>query len=160
MNDKDVLQALATVFTELLDGSKAKECWVLNPQDPGLMKTLDNLPAAQASAVPVQGGASVAAHADHLRYGLGLLNRWTQGERPFADADYSASWERITVSETEWAARREALRAEASRWRDAITNPRELTEFEMTGMIASVVHLAYHFGAMRQIDRSMRGPSA
>lgn len=160
MKDKEVLQALATVLTELLDGSKTKESWVLNPQDPGLMKSLDKMPATQASAVPVQGGASIAAHVDHLRYGLGSLNRWTQGEQPFADADYSASWERITVSESEWAERREALRAEASRWRDAMTNPREMTEFELTGVVASVVHLAYHFGAMRQIDRSMRGPSA
>ena len=30
----------------------------------------------------------------------------------------------------------------------------------VAGMIAGVVHLAYHMGAIRQIDRSIRGPSA
>jgi hypothetical protein len=45
--------------------------------------------AEEASAVPSGGGASIAAHVDHLRYGLELLNRWTRGEKPFADADHS-----------------------------------------------------------------------
>jgi hypothetical protein len=31
---------------------------------------------------------------------------------------------------------------------------------ELNGVIASVAHLAYHLGAIRQIDRAIRGPSA
>jgi hypothetical protein len=31
---------------------------------------------------------------------------------------------------------------------------------ELTGMVSSVVHLAYHLGAIRQMDRRIRGPSA
>lgn len=30
----------------------------------------------------------------------------------------------------------------------------------LTGAFGFVAHLAYHFGAIRQIDRSVRGPSA
>ena len=37
--------------------------------DPGLLRSLDKLTAADASAA-VQGGATVAAHVNHLRYGL------------------------------------------------------------------------------------------
>jgi hypothetical protein len=33
-------------------------------------------------------------------------------------------------------------------------------EIEMNGIVASAAHLAYHLGAIRQIDRSTRGPSA
>jgi hypothetical protein len=29
---------------------------------------------------------------------------------------------------------------------------------EMSGMIASIAHLAYHVGAIRQIDKGARGP--
>jgi len=29
---------------------------------------------------------------------------------------------------------------------------------ELTGMIASIAHLAYHLGAIRQITRDARGP--
>jgi hypothetical protein len=29
---------------------------------------------------------------------------------------------------------------------------------ELTGMIASIAHLAYHLGAIRQISKAVRGP--
>ncbi|MCA1586620.1 MAG: DinB family protein [Acidobacteria bacterium] len=151
---------LLKLFNELVDGSAEQAAWVLNPLDPGLMRSLETLSAAQASAVPPGGGASIAAHVDHLRYGLELLNRWSRGEEPFAEADYSASWHLITVSEAEWASRRHALAREAYAWRDALSQPRELDATELAGVVASIVHLAYHLGAMRQIDRAMRGPAA
>jgi len=34
----------------------------------------------------------------------------------------------------------------------------DATFAELTGVLASVAHLAYHLGAIRQIDRSTRGP--
>jgi hypothetical protein len=160
MSEPDFVCALLNVLNELLDGSAPEGGWVLNPQDQGILRSLDRLSAEQASAVPPGGGASIAAHVDHLCYGLELLNRWSRGEQPFADADYSASWTRIIVSETEWGARRQALRQAAETWREAVRRPRELSTFELTGVVASIAHLAYHLGAIRQIDRSMRGPSA
>jgi hypothetical protein len=159
MEEKDFLRALATVFKELVDGAGEKQSWVLNPKDPGLLNSLDKLSAEAASTIPATGGPSIAAHADHLRYGLELIHRWTNGEQPFADADYGPSWKRLSVSDAEWADRRRALRDDAHYWRDNITADRELNQIELTGVIGSVVHLAYHLGAMRQIDRSMRGPS-
>ena len=156
----DIFPVLATLLNELIDGSAPEATWVLNPQDPGLLKSLDRLSAREASEVASGGGASIAAHVDHLRYGLSLMNRWSKGEHPFADANYRASWDRLTVTDAEWASRREALRAEVYAWREVVKGPREVTVFEMTGMVASVVHLAYHLGAIRQINRSARGPSA
>jgi len=35
---------------------------------------------------------SIAAHVDHVRYGLSLMNGWSEGHNPFKDADWSASW--------------------------------------------------------------------
>ncbi|MGI9070790.1 MAG: hypothetical protein ACR2JB_05530 [Bryobacteraceae bacterium] len=72
---------------------------------PGLISSLHEVSAEKASAVPSGGGASIAAHVDHLRYGLELLNRWSPGEKPFADADYSGSWALGAVSEGEWTSR-------------------------------------------------------
>jgi hypothetical protein len=97
---------------------------------------------------------------DHLRYGFELLNRWSRGENPFADADYSASWRRGTVSSDEWIARRAALAVEIAEWERALAGPQELGEMELTGILASVAHLAYHLGAIRQIDRALQGPRA
>jgi len=41
-----------------------------------------------------------------------------------------------------------------------LRTPREYTEIELTGLIATVGHLAYHVGAIRQIERATRGPLA
>ncbi|MGH7699885.1 MAG: hypothetical protein ACREMJ_05120 [Gemmatimonadales bacterium] len=153
-------QALSTVLRELLDGAATKACWVLNPEDPGLLRSLERLSAAAASTIPPAGGASIAAHVDHLRYGLHLLNRWSGGEDPFTDADCSASWRRLNVSDHEWRALRDDLHAEARTWLEVVGEARELSDVELTGVVASVAHLAYHLGAIRQIDRTIRGPSA
>jgi len=152
--------ALSILLRELIDGSATDAAWILNPADPGLLGSLEKLSAAGASAVPTNGGSSIAAHVDHLRYGLQLLNRWSKGEDPFADADYSASWRRPAVSEADWTALREELRAEARKWCEAVQRPRDLGDVELSGVLASVAHLAYHLGAIRQIDRSTRGPVA
>lgn len=162
MSDLDqVRRACAGLFAELIDGPPANWAFVLNPGDRGLLRSLDTLSAAEAFATPAHGGGSVAAHVDHLCYGIGLLNRWRNGEEhPFADADYGASWQRGTVSDDEWAARRAALAHEASAWKTALLKPRVLSDVEMNGVISSVVHLAYHVGAIRQIARALRGPGA
>jgi hypothetical protein len=160
MAEIDVIRPLLNILNELIDGSSPGAAWVLNPEDPGLLNSLDKLSAEEASAIPSGGGSSIAAHVDHLRYGFQLLNLWNEGEEPFANADYSASWDRTAVSDAEWASRRGALRREAYAWRGAIKRPRDLSNFELIGVVASVVHLAYHLGAIRQMDRSTRGPAA
>ena len=153
-------QAVAALLRELVDGPPSDAAFILNPHDPGLLRSLDKLSASRASAVSPTTGSSIAAHVDHLRYGLEVMNRWSRGENPFADADYSASWRRPPVSEQEWATLRERLRDEARRWIDAIQQPREMNDIELTGIIGSIAHLAYHLGAIRQIDASTRGPLA
>jgi hypothetical protein len=153
--------ALVALLNELADGPAAEAAFVLNSGDRGLLRSLDTLSAAEASAT-AGGESTIAAHVDHLRYGFHLMNRWSRGESPFADADYSASWRRTVVTEDEWKRLRASLRAEIEQWRAAIPESRErkLTEEEVTGMVSSVVHLAYHVGAMRQMNRALRGPKA
>lgn len=152
--------AVSILLAELIDGSARDAAWVLNREDPGLLRSLDKLPAAAASVAGPGGGPSIAAHVDHLRYGLELLNRWSRGEEPFENADYGASWRRLVVSDREWAKLREQLGAEAHGWLATVRQPRELSDTELTGILAGVAHLAYHLGAIRQIDRSTRGPLA
>ena len=152
--------SLALLFGELIDGPP-QAGFMLNTGDPGLLRLLDGLSAAAASARAPAGGASVAAHVDHVRYGLELMNRWAAGEaNPWGTADWTASWRRTTVDDAQWAALREQLRDEATRWRRALETPRALSDPELQGVIASIAHLAYHLGAMRQIAPSLQGPKA
>ena len=38
--------------------------------------------------------------------------------------------------------------------------PRKISESELNSVVGRIGHLAYHVGAIRQIDLSARGPSA
>ena len=154
-------RSLETLFRELIDGPDAAAAWMLNSGDIGLLRSLDKLTAEAASSAPVVGAASIAAHVDHVRYGLSLMNRWSQGERdPWSTAEWTASWRRSTVNDQEWSTLRQALATEARTWLETLRSPRDYDEMELNGVIASVAHLSYHFGAIRQIDRSIRGPLA
>jgi len=155
-------QALPTIFRELVHGSSEPNArtYVLNQGDPGLLASLERLSAAAASEAHAD-GSSIAAHVDHLRYGLSLLNRWGDGNPPpWPDMDWTASWRRNVVSEEGWRSLRDELRHEASRWAVALETKREVSAVEAGWMSGSVAHLAYHFGAIRQIDRATRGPTA
>ena len=131
---------------------------MLNTGDGGLLRSLDKLSAGEASEA-VHGGATIAAHAQHVRYGLSLMNHWASaGGNPFADAKWDEAWKISTVGEKEWREIRDGLRDEARRWIDVLKTPREVADVELTGLVASVAHLAYHLGAIRQIHKSIRGP--
>lgn len=156
---EQVQQAIAVLLRELLDGAAPDAAWILNRSDRGLLASVDALSAEAASARP-GGRSSIAAHVDHLRYGFELLHRWSRGEDPFADADYSASWRRQQVSDTEWRDRRAALAQHARAWQGALAQPRQWNAETLTGAISSIAHLAYHVGAIRQIDAVTSGPPA
>lgn len=161
MNTRDLIDVLTTLLSELVHGSPDPNArtFILNRGDAGLLRSLDKLPAAAASKA--LSGGSVAAHVDHLRYGLSRVNQWLCGDAaPSARADWTMSWRKSSVSEAEWRALRDELRREADAWRDALRTPRNLNDVEAGWIIGSIAHLAYHIGAIRQIDRSTRGPTA
>lgn len=151
--------ALVQLWTELVDGTNGHaEAFVLNSGDVGLRRSLDKLSAADASH-SLHDGATIAAHVQHVRYGLSLMNRWaSEGGNPFADAKWDEAWKTSRVDESAWQEIRRGLGEEARRWTATLSAAREVNEIELTGMIGSVAHLAYHLGAIRQIDKQTRGP--
>lgn len=155
----DTRTSLTTLFSELVDGAPTGGgAFVLNSGDAGLLRSLDKLSAADASR-SVHDGATIAAHARHLRYGLSLMNRWaSEGGDPFADAKWDEAWKTSLVDDEEWDEIRAGLRDEAHRWLRALGSPRNVSRVELSGMIGSIAHLAYHLGAMRQIATNARGP--
>jgi hypothetical protein len=159
MNTGSITESLTTLFAELIDGANAPGgAFILNSGDAGLLRSLDNLAAAEASR-SLDGGATIAAHAQHLRYGLSLMNRWaTEGGDPFSDAKWSEAWKTTTVNDAEWAEIRNGLRDQTHRWLRALGSPREVKNVELSGIVGSIAHLAYHLGAIRQIASGARGP--
>lgn len=160
MNTREIAPSLDTLYRELVDGTPPRgECFVLNSGDVGLLRSLDAL-SAEAASRPTATGSTIATHVEHLRYGLSLLNAWSGGKNPWDDADFSAAWRTPTVSDAEWATLRARLGDEARRWGAALRAERDVNAYELNGLLGSIIHLAYHLGAIRQIDRATRGPIA
>lgn len=159
MDTTESSRTLAHLFAELVDGVTSKHGgFMLNTGDAGLLASLDGLSPNGASR-STEGGATIAAHAQHVRYGLSLMNRWAaEGGNPFADAKWDEAWTIAGVDATQWDEIRTGLRHETERWLDVLKTPREVAGIEFTGMVSSIAHLAYHLGAIRQIDKTARGP--
>src|SRR5438105_9978762 len=158
MNPTDsVLQrALSNMLTEIFDGPPGKEAFVLNPGDPGLLRQLDALDAKAASQRPMPGKTTIASHADHLHFGLGILNRWAEGDpNAFTGADWNASWKRTTVNDEQWRTLRDGLRREAEKWRKMIASRTSWDDMAAGAALSTAAHPAYHFGAIRQIVAAM-----
>jgi hypothetical protein len=159
MDSRTVASALTNLFSELVDGVRVPgNAFVLNSGDIGLLRSLGQLSARDASQ-SVNGGATIAAHAQHLRYGLSLMNRWVrEGDDPFSDAKWDEAWKLSTVDDAAWNEIRAGLRHETNQWLAALASPREMTVASVSAMVGSIAHLAYHVGAIRQIDKTARGP--
>lgn len=159
MNTATISPALAVLFSELVNGAApGGNAFILNSGDVGLMRSLDKLSATDASK-SVNDGATIAAHAQHLRYGLSLMNRWvTEGGNPFANATWDEAWKTKGVDAAQWEEIRSGLNNEVQRWLRALEAPREVGDAGLKGIIGSIAHLGYHLGAIRQIDKGTRGP--
>jgi len=154
MNAADTLfqGALSKLLKEIFEGPPGEEAYLLNPGDPGLLRQLDSTDALAASTRDVPGKTTIAAHVDHVHYGLCLLNRWAQGElNPWAGADWNASWQRSAVTDAQWKTLRDALRHEFEAWRDVVATRTDWDDVAASGALASAAHAAYHLGAIRQI---------
>jgi hypothetical protein len=159
MRTDESSRTLTHLFAELVNGvTSSQGGFMLNTGDIGLHASLAKLSADDASH-SANGGATIAAHAQHLRYGLSLMNRWaTEGGNPFADAKWDEAWKISRVDAGQWDEIRGGLRDETNRWLDALKTPREVNGVEFSGLVSSIGHLAYHLGAIRQINKSARGP--
>src|ERR1043165_10256852 len=103
MQTKELGPVLARLFSELVDGAATDGgAVILNSGDVGLLQSLDKSSAADASRA-VNDGATIAAHAQHLRYGLSLMNQWaSEVGYPFADATWDKAWATRDVDAPAW----------------------------------------------------------
>jgi hypothetical protein len=145
-------RAVSKLLIEIFDGPPGTEAYILNPGDSGLHRQLEKISAATASQHAIPGKPSIAAHVDHVHFGMSLLTRWISGEEnPWADADWNGAWKRNTVTDQQWQALRDNLRKEASTWQRAVLLRTEWDDITAAGALSTIAHTAYHLGAIRQI---------
>ena len=157
------MQPYLTACLDLLDESligpaDPQHTWVVsNEPASGLVGTLDTLSAEQASRAPTPSGRTAAAHAQHELFALDLARRRLEGEDPAAAtaADWDASWGSGVVTEPMWANLRAELRRAGSELRKTIESKASWSDMDIKGLAATLGHLTYHLGAVRQIARAI-----
>jgi hypothetical protein len=154
MQQGDWVAAAVELMKEVYDGPvDPKNTWFVdNEPRAGILGTLAQVTAAQASARPSVGRSTLAGHASHLRYSLHSANAYAR-DIPLS-SHWNASWDLQEVNEEQWADLRADLRTQ---FNDVMLNlqtaPLEDQEV-ITGYLSLVGHAAYHLGAIRTLAAS------
>jgi len=147
-------RTLEGLYRELLEGMPTGEpTWVTTGgPEGGLYSAVADLDAEQASRE--LDGTTVAAHAEHVRWALQLVNDYFEGVEP--TSNWSESWKVSTVDEREWAELQAALRDAGARLLENLATRQRWNEgMSMQGALASYGHTAYHVGAVRQLRKRL-----
>ncbi|HEX7001986.1 MAG TPA: DinB family protein [Trueperaceae bacterium] len=143
-------------YRELLEGMPDSDpTWVTSGgREGGVYGTLGDLTAEEASRVVA--GTTIAAHAEHLRWAIDMVNAYFAGKEP--PSDWSESWLVKRVDETAWVALNQAIRRAGDTLLAALPVHHSWHEgFAVNGALASYGHAAYHLGALRQLKKVVRG---
>jgi hypothetical protein len=127
---------------------------VLDP-DTGWAQTLAILTADEASRPVVPCGTTVAGQTAHAAYYLELLEDVILNRHP--QADWPGSFAPSVVDEAAWAAQQARLFAVADRVAALMRGNPAWPEPHVRSALGSLVHLAYHLGAVRQMARVVAG---
>ena len=143
----DALTQILGVLAEAFEGPRDRWSYFTDTaRDSGLFGSLAKLDAAAASRVI--GRTSIAAHVNHLIFGLHASARWVEGDR--TTHSWTESWSVSQVDETAWKHMREQLRAAYTDMNRVIRLFATANEEAMGGVLGALAHAAYHLGAIRQ----------
>jgi hypothetical protein len=138
-------EVIHALLTEAYEGSS--QVW-FSDRNTGLFSSLQGLNAEQVSK-------GIAAHTEHLRWSLSMVNAMMRGERPAMD--WAQSWTVKTVSEPEWKTLLEQLHTEYQTLQTNMPpNPDLNDRMFVTSGVALVAHAAYHLGAIRQMITTLQ----
>ncbi len=141
------IEALNAVLLENFDealNAQAGEGWF-----DGLNPTLAQIDAATASKLSAPGRSSIAAHCEHLRYVLEVVNAWVKLEKP--QPDWSLAWKTSSVDAAQWEALKAGIQTECETLKTLIVGSSEWNPKLLNLLLSNTSHLTYHVGAIRQI---------
>lgn len=146
IEQRHLVDSLNYLFKETFEGSPPKGSIYLD-RGIGVFNTIAKLDSGLVSKEIA--GSTIAAHTDHLRYYLQVLNNFLNGI--VQTADWNESWKKKTISEDDWAKLKTDL---AETYKIVLITFESIDKWEqdeISEAMAIVVHTAYHLGAIRQI---------
>ncbi|MCC6905752.1 MAG: hypothetical protein IT326_07925 [Anaerolineae bacterium] len=151
MSDAAVSDRFRAALLALLDETFEQVHGIYLDRGTSLFETLSAIPAKTASETVPGRCASIAAHVEHMRFYLDVLEEYMLGRNP-GKVDWQAIWNTVeAVNPEEWQASQERLRAAYRRVRTQIENIADWSgENTINGALGIVVHTAYHLGEIRR----------
>lgn len=151
INQADFTTALSILFKETFEGMPTAEEQVYLAHDTGIFATLGKLTAEQASTEV--NGVTIAAHSEHARFYIELLDNYLS--RDMRVVDFKQSWRITSVGENDW----DDLRENMSKFYRKTTETLEKNDVwgldTITVAMGIVAHTAYHLGAIRQMVKAV-----
>jgi hypothetical protein len=120
----------------------------------GFFAVLAGLNAAQASDSTVL-GSSIVSHTAHTAFHIEATLRSAAGDR--SPNDWQASFLPRVVSDADWIVQQQRLQGAYSSIVGLAHSTAIWDEHSAVGMMATLAHVSYHLGAVRQILKLARG---
>lgn len=146
-------QSYLEVLDELVIGKTEEFTWVVD-REPGhgIIRTIEQLSAEEASFPITEGGSTVAAHTEHVRWSLQLALAFLKNEKPVPN--WNESWRIKNVDENQWKKLQKDLKDVYTAIRASVEKRDDWSDPRMEkGTLAMLPHMSYHLGAIRQMVR-------
>lgn len=157
MSDQIAIELFKKELFECLDETFEQVHGIYLDKGTSLFETLESVSAEDASRSIAEGGAPIAAHVEHVRFYMDVLNNMMQKEE-VAKVDWGEIWQNVrAVTPEEWEEKKRSLRESYQRVLATMKNyERWNSEYGISGSLAVLVHTAYHLGAIRQAWRALK----
>ena len=151
INQEHFTTALSILFKETFEGMPTAEEQVYLAHDTGIFATLGKISAEKASTQ--FNGATIAAHSEHARFYIELLDNYLN--KNMRVVDFKQSWRVTTVSENDWDDLRENLSKVYRKTSETLEKNEVWGLDTITVAMGIIAHTAYHLGAIRQMTKAV-----
>lgn len=157
MSEQVAIELFKKELLECLEETFERVRGIYLDRGTSLFETLEGVSAEEASRTAADGGATVAAHAEHVRFYLDVLDDLMRKE-VLTQVDWREIWQNVRETTPEkWEEQRRSLRESYQRVLETIRGYDRWTgEYGVSGSLAILAHTAYHLGAIRQALRAIR----
>lgn len=147
---ESILKPLLDLLHELYIGTSGEQSWVIDRKPgQGFTAAIKTISAQQASTPIVEGGSTIAAHTEHLRWSIYFALEFFKGKKP--EGNWEESWKIRQVDEAQWTKLQQDLLEAYEKLVVAIKGVTDWSNpFFVQGVLALVPHAAYHLGAVKQ----------
>lgn len=151
MSNRVVIELFKKELFDCLDETFEQHHGIYLDKGTSLIETLETVSAEEASRPIAEGCAPIAAHVEHVRFYLDVLNDTMLNEK-VTKVDWREIWKNVRgVTPEEWEEMKRGLRASYYRVSATINNYEKWEgEYGVSGSLAVLVHTAYHLGGIRQ----------